>query len=304
VKDGKPRELPTCYAGAVRIRVLLAELPKKDKDKRNRQKKAATDESAEPVLRLEVSPEPKLGWQHLLKMHLSSLTEESGKELPTPLPYSKEETEFESPYYFDPEANARGKASQHSLSKQVCFQVTRPRDGSKVFRTVQGTISGLVLTPPQVLMTMDDILNATGKTASGPDSCSMKIEEVKRSEGGTVTLRFQITPQANPNGGHRTVWMFGPGGQMKLRRGIVIGPGCTSDDKTLTDQELSLVDAKGRSFKVAHSIVNAAGMGDTLEYNVTFEPPAQHTLPARLLYRGQRWHVLDVPFTLKNVPVP
>jgi hypothetical protein len=262
----------------------------------------------EAALFLEVSPEPKLGWQCLLKMHLTSLTDSSGAELPIPAPYFKEETEFANPYASD-ELDESGqprppKVQREPLSQHVCFRIPRQKDGVKKLASVTGIVSGEILTSPEHLMTMGDILNAAGKTATGPDGETLTVVEVKRGEAGTVSLKLLVTPPTNdPEGAKQSVCRY-VRGRMRLRRGILIGQGKNADDKAVTDQELALVDAKGNGFRLARSSVRPTDNSSALEYTVEFEPQAGLTVPARLTYTGQRRVILEVPFTLKDVPLP
>src|SRR5262249_17805241 len=92
------------------------------------------------------------------------------------------------------------------------------------------------------------------------------------------------------------------GGQWRLRRGIVTGEPC--DDKSLTAQELMLVDDKGRSFELAQALVNSSEDGTALEYLVRFEPRPGLALPVRLTYTAQRKLPMSIPFALKDVPLP
>jgi len=44
--------------------------------------------------------------------------------------------------------------------------------------------------------------------------------------------------------------------------------------------------------------------GDIIEYTLTFQPPTGAPKPAKLTYIGQRLTTIDVPFVLKDVPLP
>ena len=71
-------------------------------------------------------------------------------------------------------------------------------------------------------------------------------------------------------------------------------------------RNLSLVDEKGQAFKLSavDSKVVDQETGDTVEYTLTFQPPSGAPKPAKLTYIGQRLTTIDVPFVLKDVPLP
>src|SRR5262249_36964358 len=105
------------------------------------------------------------------------------------------------------------------------------------------------------------------------------------------------TPANDTEGG--VIW----GGGMRLRRGRGIPEG-REEEKNEVAQELAVVDAKGRSFKVVQTAVRPAEKGSPQEAHVTFQPQSGLAVPSRLIYTGQRKFVMDVPFTLKNIPLP
>jgi hypothetical protein len=79
--DGKSQPMPTCYSGAVRVRVL----PRAASN-------AGAGQSGAPVnnpdggtlLTVEVSPEPKMGWQKVLNVRVEKVIDEHGNELRAP----------------------------------------------------------------------------------------------------------------------------------------------------------------------------------------------------------------------------
>jgi hypothetical protein len=66
----------------------------------------------------------------------------------------------------------------------------------------------------------------------------------------------------------------------------------------------TLLDDKGRPFPVVKSENEQARPGSPREHRLTFAAGAGQGEPARLVYTGPLSTVLDVPFTLKDVPLP
>ena len=71
---------------------------------------------------------------------------------------------------------------------------------------------------------------------------------------------------------------------------------------------LSLVDAKGRRFEVGQAqqeLTQFGPQGWTYAITVAFRTTAEGAgEPARLVFTGSRPTMIEVPFTLKDVPLP
>jgi hypothetical protein len=78
------------------------------------------------------------------------------------------------------------------------------------------------------------------------------------------------------------------------------------NDVNVIGKTLSLEDEKGQEFKLitVENKVLDSKTGATVEYRLTFQPPAGAAKPAKLVYSGQRETTIEVPFLLKDVPLP
>jgi hypothetical protein len=156
-----------------------------------------------------------------------------------------------------------------------------------------------VQTPPRPLITIPNILKAAGQTARSPHGGSLKVVEVKRLANRRIMLRAQLENLGgNFSGPPGMVVMVGGvgGGAAFLDQPGFVGPGI-----------LSLQDAKGQAFRLAgvdHHTMRPNGNGFTQESSFTFQPQRGQWEPAQLVFSGSRTVVLDVPFTLKDVPLP
>jgi Uncharacterized iron-regulated protein len=188
--DGKPQPMPTYYGGAVRVRVL----PRAASN-------AGAAQSGTPVnnpeggtlLTVEVSPEPKMGWQKVLNVRVEKVIDEHGNELRAPLPYICEPSD-----YGDVEPCGRllnlgylGPARINTASTQVPFRLHAPKEVKKL-KEIHGYVAAEVLTPLQPLITVENILDAAGKTVRGDGEGSLTVSEVKRDEKGQITLRVVV----------------------------------------------------------------------------------------------------------------
>jgi hypothetical protein len=289
-KDGASKPLPSCFSGAVRIRAVPMPAPKEGVPK--------VDPEKEVPLVLEIKPEPHLGWDRVLSVRIGKIVDDQDREMLRPAPFIEKDSDGDdfNPYGYYP-ARYRGNGNTTvTLGKNVFFRLPHPPERVKSFRTVQGTIIAEILTRPQPLMVMEDILHSAGKSVSGTDSGSLRVEEVSRSRNGEVKLRVIIEP---PSTDHDDA-MFG---RARFNRGV-IWAGQSPDDSTGIGQQLTLMDGKGRGFKLTQSTPTQLENGCAQQYDLTFEPPSGLPAPVKLVYSGQRLAVVDVPFTLHDVSLP
>ena len=70
-------------------------------------------------------------------------------------------------------------------------------------------------------------------------------------------------------------------------------------------EQLSLLDARGRKIPLVDSTSPAVnGTGKAWEFTLVYRSDAGQGEPSRLVYTGRRSATLEVPFTLKDVPLP
>jgi hypothetical protein len=294
VKDGKLQPVPTEYAGAVRIRALPA--------------RAAAGQprtAGETVLQLEVSAEPRLqgftleGSPTVRKavddqgQHLSAVPDPAGQAVA---------------------ANAAAVwqttvAAGGSSARQVA--TVRLKLGEKqaqTLRELQGSLTAKVLAPTEPLVVVDNVLKAAGQTAKGKDGGSLQLLAVNPRPNGDVQLRIRMEnlPGRNPlagrvlNGAVQVqriqVQVGGVGGAQRIE---MIG-GSTAGLP-------SLEDAQGRSYRLVQSPSTSVRVNNgqvTEEMTLVYRPNPGQGEPARLVLNGHRAVTVEIPFTLRNVPLP
>ncbi|MFI5338190.1 MAG: hypothetical protein ACHQ5A_15485, partial [Opitutales bacterium] len=91
---------------------------------------------------------------------------------------------------------------------------------AKALKEFAGSLSAMVLTPAEPVITADKITKAAGETFKGKESGQIKINEVK-VEDGKLTLKFEVEQPKDciPAGG-----VFGPIGGFGPVRGIPLAP--------------------------------------------------------------------------------
>jgi hypothetical protein len=301
--DGKPQLMPTYYAGALRMRVL----PKAAGSAPGATTGVPLNKpEGESTLTVEVTPEPKMGWQNVLSLRVEKMIDDKGNELKLPLPYLRDPNDFDDDEMMGMGGrwnNYRGgPAQQNNLGKQLPLRLQNVKDVKKL-KEIHGFVAAEVLTPMQPLMTMEDILNAAGKTVEGESGGSMKVMEVKREEKGQVVIHVVVEkPTINSSGMDMNAMAFG---RVRVWRGG-FAPQQPDNEVDSIGRTLSLVDEKGQTFKLSavQSKPVDPEVGTTMEYTLTYQPPAGAPKPVKLTYIGQRLATIDVPFVLKDVPLP
>jgi len=90
--DGKPQLMPTYYAGSLRMRVL----PKAAGNAPGATTGVPVNRpEGESSLTVEVTPEPKMGWQNVLSLRVEKMIDDKGNELKLPLPYLRDPNDFD-----------------------------------------------------------------------------------------------------------------------------------------------------------------------------------------------------------------
>jgi len=82
--------------------------------------------------------------------------------------------------------------------------------------------------------------------------------------------------------------------------GQPIGP----KQEPLSAANFSLLDAKGRSLEVVKAITTGVRAGAAQEVELTYRPTEGQAGLARFVYTGRRSSLVEVPFMLKDVPLP
>jgi hypothetical protein len=147
-----------------------------------------------------------------------------------------------------------------------------------------------VLADPEEYVTVDGILDAAGKTVRAADGGALRVFGVAKVAGGRVEVKFGIDPPAG-----------GPaGGQFHLtmRAGRVV---LTGGAGSMAEHEITLLDDQGSALTPVSAGVRVAAAA--AEFTLVSEPAAGRDL-AKLVCTVSRSVTLDVPFILRDVPVP
>jgi hypothetical protein len=292
--EGKMPLLPGCRSSSVRVLALPSTAPIEDR----------LHVAGEYLLTLDVMPEARIQWQSILEVRIDRAIDEHDQALAPALSGS---------------ANPLGGQLLPGngialLNPDTGLPLSNPRRypvrlqsgilPTKRLKEVSGTIAAQVQTPLQPLITVDNLLKSAGQIFRGAEGESLKIVELTRQPDGTVRLRLEVEqpmPISMLGGGaailrgNRAIAMNGRGRGGIVRDLNVGGP-----------PNLTLSDAAGQPIplEVTESELTAAGSGMTQRLLLVYRRSESQPEAAKLVLHGRRTLLLEVPFTLLDVPIP
>jgi hypothetical protein len=284
---GTPRPYRTYYAGAVRIRAL----PPTDK--------AWGQGKDETVVIFEITPQPKLSWQGTTEVRIDKALDDQGQTL---LPSLTNEASFA-------ESVARKMGNGVVVvdsetgrtvtnSREYPVRLKRADKRSRVLKEVKGAVTAQVRTPPQVLVTVDNLLKATGQTIKGIEGTSIKVVEATRQTGN---LQLKLHLEGPPD-----VVGFAANQRVMRRNRIVIRNGMIREAGAASEPTFTLVDEDGHnlSLQMNESNWHINGNHVVQEINAVCRHHINEGDPVKLVYSNRRTLTIEVPFTLKDVALP
>jgi hypothetical protein len=255
VADGKPSALPTCYAGAVRLRASPVTFVKKG--------------AGEAVLLLEVTAEPRLSH---FQIAYHPMLRKTIDEQDRPVALARESAPWQRNDGIGP--------------WQVPIRLKLGQKPPKMLKKLEGQLTASALGPPEPVVTVDNILQAAGRTARGKKGASMQVLAVTKLPGSDLQIQARISDPGRQGGGN---W---PGGR---------------ENQGAVDSGLpSLADDRGQAIppvQVSRRLVKLKNGDIAMEVVMTFRTQAGQGEPARLVLMGQRTVMLPVSFSLADVPL-
>jgi hypothetical protein len=293
LRDGTPQPLPVYQAGALRVRTLPYD------SRLTGQARAG----GEMRFAVEVRLEPQLRLQSVLALRIDKAVDDQGQPLRLAPSGGADVGAFPGGWGAETLLLWDGVADLPtdfpSSAGQMPVRIRLPDRPSGILQELHGTVALQVQTALEPLVTVDRFLQAAGQTVQGADGSALKLIEVRRAPDGRVGLRLEATPPSGDlflggvparillvSGG----WWRGRGLPMPLPIGA---------------EQLALLDGQGRKFRRLGSTGPAVtGNGKAWEFTLVYQPGPGQGEPTRLVYSGRRTVTLEVPFTLKDVPLP
>jgi hypothetical protein len=293
--SGKTPALPMCTTGGLRVRALTRATPGWGQ----------TKGTEELTCTLDIAPEPGMAWVGLFDVQVRKAIDDRKQEL---APAASADEAPAIPYFVPAPILARRKPQMgldvyaandvaSSPAQQVDVKVRAGKEQSRCLAELRGVLVGQMQTPPEALLSLPNILQATGKSAQTVDGSSVKVLEVRRESDGEVHVQIELfsVPRAES--------MPFPARQ-QLNRLVVWN--ATASNRP-APRDLCLRDAAGKDFRaVRQSVDQMQFNGQGLVYSVTlhFHPNPGQGAPDRLVLMGRRQVLVEAPFTLHNIPLP
>ena len=310
---GKSVKVPTDASSSIRVRIG------------DKNKVPAAPNAKEFDLVLQVSPEPRLNWQSLIGITIDKAIDDNGDKLKQVVAKA------------DPNGAPGGgriifiggapgggavmpgwggpggmwnQGNSNGMHHYVPVKLEKGAKASKSLKELTGTITAHVQTPPEVMMTIDDLAKAKGKGVKGKaGSGDLEIVSYAKDDEGTVTIAFtftqpdDITPEAPVA---MPPMMALPGG---ARQRVILPPGgiAMPGGVAMPFYGLTLRDDKDNVLPASIQVNFAkdGGLGAPrakLQLVATYTPAKGAVAePAKLVFSGRKTVAVDIPFTLKDI---
>jgi hypothetical protein len=211
-------------------------------------------------------------------------------------------------------------------SRDVVVHLRKGDKDAKALKELTGTVAAEVLGEPTAVIMAPDILKAAGKEFKGGENGVLKVQDVTRADNGAVDVRLELSPPSDSqpmSGAVGPVGGYAPAGTRPIRRGAAVPPapggpaggvaigivappppgGSMPAAAGYGLSGLSLLDDKGEAFQPAGCRAEPGPDGG-VRWVLTFTPQKGQGDAAKLVYRARKSVAVDVPFTLKDVPLP
>jgi hypothetical protein len=308
---GKPQQVPTSYAGAVRVRVVPAApqqpgVPAPQAGKRD----------GEAQIHFQVSAEPRVqNFQLMGDVQIDKAVDDQGQQLSVPMepmPVANPAVErlggLRVQTYYNP------YSPQGLFHRYTSVRLKRGEKPAKTLKELSGHLTAQMLSPLEPVITVENVLKAGGKKVEGKGG-TLTVQSVEKQADGTYRVQFhmQLAPgfiQAPfqgpvapalampPNGPAVGGIQPLPAGGRLIRRPVHFN----------THGLPALVDAKGKVYQLTQNPqrIYRANFGGGLSQDVTmiFRAHEGQGEPARLVLQGQRNISVQIPFRLENVSLP
>jgi hypothetical protein len=303
--DAKAPSLPTHHAGAIRIQALppakfpAGKGPPGEKPINLNQVNLEDllhergPKPGEVSINLDVLPEPSLSWLGVWQMRIDKAVDDKGQILKQPELYTQAEPSAQEPEMAILMEELAGTRMSRDPRK-IPVRLKLAKQPSRILKELSGTLTIRVLMP-QPLITVDNILNASGKPFKSRDGTRLKIVEVKEEKDGNVEIRVQVEGEQVLGSDWRL-------GRVVRRKGFV----SIETTPMANSSTFSLLDSKGNSYSLKKTSWAPVmdGNGKVQEERLIFQPQKGQGKASQLVFTNPRAVALEIPFTLRDVPLP
>jgi hypothetical protein len=219
-------------------------------------------------------------------------------------------------------ASDRGMDLFRGPDSYTTLRLKKGEKPAKALKELKGKLTAEVLGPVKPIITVDDLLKSGGKTFKGNIGGSLELLEVAKGDDDQITVKLALDP---PSDGRAAVANGGvaaraalpaaagavpppplPAAKLPPLPPAVAGGAIALGFPTNSHEgEISLVDAQGQPVQPTRHTLSFRGgdKGFTHMHEFTIRLPKDDE-KIKLVFSSRRPGTIDVPFTLKDVPLP
>lgn len=185
--------------------------------------------------------------------------------------------------------------------RQITLNFKAGEKQATQIKELKGTLTAQVLTPPEALMTIDNVVKAAGQTAKGKDGGSLQLVAIEKQANGDYKVQVRVEMQAGQN-------VFGGG--IIIGNGVQIqqigNAGWVGPVSAAGSGMPELVDAKGNKYQLVQMPSRRLNVNNGVisqEMTLVFRANNGQGEPASLVVTGTRMTSITIPFAFQNIPV-
>jgi hypothetical protein len=224
--------------------------------------------------------EPRYAFRGIASISLDEIRDEHGQRLPSV--YRAHDPVLNIDYFTVPrnlDDNDRGRWWYRRAFTLAIQTLAKP---SRKLEVVRGRVALGVLGPAEDLAKVQLVPGTIPDAVATADGGQMRVTKAENDGEGTWTLEITLT---HPEAGG---WV-GIGTEALLERS--------------SNHPIRLLDGKGRAIRMGGGLIDNRNEHVSL-IRVTFVATEDQDGPATLIYTGRRPIDLEVPFELRNIPLP
>jgi len=307
VRDGTPEKVPTSYQGALRIRLLPAS--------RATEIAVQPTQKGESLFILEVSAEPRLQQFAVVGTpRLEKALDDLGQQLTLvmePMPGNQDGGQANvinglvqaMPIYIN---------NVGSQPRQVALRIKLGEKQAKALKELAGTVTVQALSAmPEPVITVDNVLKAKGKQATGVNGGMIEVAEIVKQANGTyrVRIKFENPPQLFQANNGLVPAVNGMAVQIQVANVQIVGPNGATVVNSNANQDLPLlVDANGKAWTLENITQRGVSVNNngqvTQDITMIFRAGQGVGEPAQMVLYGHHMVTAPVPFRFEAVPLP
>ncbi len=260
------------------------------------------------LIGLEVTPEPRFKLQEITGVKITKAVDESGQTL-------QQHTTISSNVILAPsepnwiivrpiQALVQEGFSKRVVDSKVPIHFLKAQKESKSIQMLEGKLILQVFDDSKPILEITNIEKEVGKKIEGKSGAWIQINECKKNTNGSHSLRieYDIPADADPANAQND-WVQ-RGGNNWVKNGVAVGNGMFLDMVCGVDLGGFIVfDVEGKALtpESSSSSIRLGPGGPKGSRNVTY--PANSKPPFKIVYEGGTPTTVEVPFSLKLVPL-